>query len=212
MNQSSSASFNVLVLSFIISILAHYIFSYIKIEHKSPKTVTSSFQNLPLEIDKVNDYIDLNNVQLPIEYVPFSASHLELSAMSTDIASAIIKAATGASDDNKIYKSVQGYYSLNLKEASLKRFLYEVRKQIEIHKYADTTQGENLVGNVTVQFEILLDGSFINTKLYNSSGTESLDNAAVSAVVAASGKVKRPKILGSTTLPMTATIKYQFGL
>ncbi|WP_300684439.1 TonB C-terminal domain-containing protein [uncultured Bilophila sp.] len=61
-------------------------------------------------------------------------------------------------------------------------------------------------------FIVRPDGTFTEPELRLSSGSPRLDEAARRAVLAASGKVKRPALIGSGPIPVMLHVKYQYGL
>ena len=56
------------------------------------------------------------------------------------------------------------------------------------------------------------DGTFTDPVLRASSGSPQLDASARRAVLAASGKVRRPAIIGTEPIPVILHVKYQYGL
>ncbi len=106
-----------------------------------------------------------------------------------------------------------GTYSLNRTRTALHRYLLSVREEIEKNKYVSTPSSySRLVGNVKIGFSISGDGLFSNVRILESSGDEALDRSALSAIIIASGKPKRPKNTGYKTIQTSAVIKYQYGL
>jgi TonB family protein len=69
-----------------------------------------------------------------------------------------------------------------------------------------------LLGVATCSFTIGPDGAFHDIGLYSSSGHPELDRAAIQSVRAASGKVRRPAIIGPEPIPVILDVKYQYGL
>jgi TonB family protein len=72
-----------------------------------------------------------------------------------------------------------------------------------------------LLGVATCSFIIGRDGAFSDIELFSSSGHPELDNAALRAVQAASGRVQRPAIIGqepirsfSMSIPVRAALAY----
>lgn len=69
-----------------------------------------------------------------------------------------------------------------------------------------------LIGVVSYVVLILPDGNFAEPRLRRSSGDPRLDAAAARAIRAASGKVKRPRIIGLDPINVILEVKYQYGL
>lgn len=70
----------------------------------------------------------------------------------------------------------------------------------------------DLIGVATYTFLVRPDGSFTEPELRVSSGDPRLDASALRAIRAASGKVRRPVLLGIAFIPVTLQVKYQYGL
>ncbi|MCQ2444293.1 MAG: TonB family protein [Mailhella sp.] len=71
---------------------------------------------------------------------------------------------------------------------------------------------EDLIGVAVCAFDIHADGGFSEPSVLRSSGDARLDDAALRAIRAAGGAVKRPAILGTDVIRMTLEVKYQYGL
>lgn len=207
-NKSRPQSVNVLLLSVIFSVVAHLIFAYSHFDMSSDLVHSTNIE----QSSDMQQSITSKNIRLPIEFIPFAASSVKLSFTSTDTIRQIIEEANASAEEARQLPKLQGYYSFNDRQAILKRYLGEIRQHIEAGKYTAALQGSTLVGNVTLHFDILVDGSFNNVAIVRTSGVNALDRAALSAVVSASGQVKRPKVIGAKGISMSATIKYQFGL
>ena len=82
----------------------------------------------------------------------------------------------------------------------------------EVHSRRLETGGTGLIGVALCSFLILPDGTFSEPALRASSGDPRLDAAALRAVRAASGKVRRPALIGTDPIPMTLQVKYQYNL
>lgn len=70
----------------------------------------------------------------------------------------------------------------------------------------------DLIGVAKWQFTILADGSFTAPLLVCGSGSAALDETARRAIIAASGTVKRPAIIGTEDILMTLDVKFQHAL
>ena len=70
----------------------------------------------------------------------------------------------------------------------------------------------HFVGVASYAFTVRADGSFTAPVLRQSSGSPDLDAAARRAIIAASGSVKRPDILGAADIPVLLHVKYQYEL
>ena len=97
-----------------------------------------------------------------------------------------------------------------MKRKAFLQFLTEVETAIHTRRFERGTA--NLIGLAQCTFIIQPDGHFAAIDLQKSSGNPQLDAAALYAVRAASGVVKRPKIIGPDPIPMTVQVKYQYGL
>lgn len=198
-----------LLLAAILSIVVHLMLAYSHIDMNSSVVLSTNVgQNSSNDPQAINT----ENMRLPIEFIPFDANSVELSFTSTDTIRKIVEEANAEGGKDRQLLKLQGYYSFNNRQVILKRYLAEVRQYIEAGKYTAALQRNVLVGNVTLHFDILVDGSFNKVAIVKVSGIEALDHAALSATIAASGKVKRPKAIGSNAISMYATIKYQYGL
>ena len=69
-----------------------------------------------------------------------------------------------------------------------------------------------LIGVAEYMFTVRPDGTFTDPVLRASSGSPELDASARRAVLAASGKVRRPAIIGTEPIPVILHVKYQYGL
>ena len=98
----------------------------------------------------------------------------------------------------------------NMKRKAFLQFLTEVETAIHTRRFERGTA--DLIGLAQCTFIIQPDGHFAAIDLQKSSGNPQLDAAALYAVGAASGVVKRPKIIGPDAIPMTVQVKYQYGL
>lgn len=70
----------------------------------------------------------------------------------------------------------------------------------------------SLIGVATYAFVVEEDGRFRDIRLHAPSGNSRLDEAARRAVLAASGTVKRPAIIGHDPVAVLVQVKYQYGL
>lgn len=101
------------------------------------------------------------------------------------------------------------------KMAERRRMLY--RRYIEdvsslIHAHRLDSGRKDLIGIALVVFHADAAGRFFDVSLKKSSGSDALDNAALRAVRAASGKVKRPKELGTHDITIFEEVRFQYGL
>ncbi|NCC05027.1 MAG: hypothetical protein EOM37_13530 [Proteobacteria bacterium] len=96
---------------------------------------------------------------------------------------------------------------------ALRQYVSCVREAIEQRKFQPSRQGlENLIGNARYSVTIAPDGSFNDIRLVRTSGEALLDRTAQLGILAASGVVKRPKIIGNAPLHLSVTVKYQHSL
>ncbi len=82
----------------------------------------------------------------------------------------------------------------------------------EVHSRRLETGSTGLIGVATCSFVIRPDGTFSEPAVHTSSGDPDLDAAALRAIRAASGKIRRPAIIGTDPVPMTLQVKYQYNL
>lgn len=96
---------------------------------------------------------------------------------------------------------------------ALRQYVACVREAIEQRKFQPRRQGlENLIGNARYVVTIAPDGSFNDIRLVRTSGGALLDRTAQLGILAASGVVTRPKIIGNAPLHLSVTVKYQHSL
>ncbi|MBN2804883.1 MAG: energy transducer TonB [Deltaproteobacteria bacterium] len=78
-------------------------------------------------------------------------------------------------------------------------------------KYPLAAQRMGITGIVTISFVVESNSSFSKVVIRNSSGHEILDKAALETVVGLSGKLQRPRELGSVDLKTSVVLKYEFN-
>ena len=83
---------------------------------------------------------------------------------------------------------------------------------LEIHAHRLDFGRRDLIGIAVFDFVVDADGFFTGVKLRKSSGDPMLDDVARRAVLAASGRVKRPKILGPMPIAVEEEVRFQYGL
>jgi TonB family protein len=93
-----------------------------------------------------------------------------------------------------------------------KRYFQRVRDTVERYKFQYDADLSGLLGNALYSFRILPDDTFADIRLRRSSGDPLMDAAALNAIRSASGKVKRPKIVGRQTFLMSIAVKYQLSM
>lgn len=91
-----------------------------------------------------------------------------------------------------------------------RQYLEEVNALIHAHRL--DSGRKDLIGIALVVFHADAGGRFFGIKLKKSSGDKVLDEAALRAVRAASGKVKRPKELGTHDITIFEEVRFQYGL
>lgn len=151
-------------------------------------------------------------VEIPIEFIPQRAQAVTQTTMPGEIVRSIVEEAKQKGAESGLTNQRTGHYSFVRRQALMKRYLSEVREEIETHKYAAVSNRRALVGNVTISFKILSDGSFRGANVIGTSGFAVLDRAGLVAVEMSSGKVKRSQVTGSRSITTTVVIKYQYGL
>jgi TonB family protein len=98
----------------------------------------------------------------------------------------------------------------NMQRRAFLEFLDAVDETVHAHRLDGGDTG--LLGVATCAFTIGADGAFHDVRLYSGSGHPELDRAAIRAVHAASGRVRRPAIIGPEPIPVILDVKYQYGL
>jgi protein TonB len=99
-----------------------------------------------------------------------------------------------------------------LRRQALAQYLRKVHEAVERRKFLHGEHLAHLIGNVLYSFRILPDDTFVDIRLKRSSGDPVLDRAARSAILAASGRVKRPEIIQGQTLSLSIAVKYQLNM
>lgn len=82
----------------------------------------------------------------------------------------------------------------------------------EIHAQRLRAGGSDLIGLCEVRFAIDESGTFFDIRLHRSSGNPALDRAALRAVRAASGRVKRPAGIAEGVLNVAEEVRFQYAL
>jgi TonB family protein len=98
----------------------------------------------------------------------------------------------------------------DLRRKAFLRFLQDVDDAVHAGRLQEGASG--LIGAGEVGFTIFKDGTFRNIRLISTSGRPRLDAFALRAVRAASGKIRRPAIIGYEPIPVNLQVKYQYGL
>ncbi len=96
------------------------------------------------------------------------------------------------------------------RRAAFLRYLEDIDDCVHAHRLDGGETG--LIGVAKYAVTVLADGTFTEPVLLSSSGSAKLDEAAKRAIQAASGKVKRPAIIGTEPIPVLLYVKYQYGL
>ena len=93
------------------------------------------------------------------------------------------------------------------------KYLLYLREAVEKNKYQPPqSRYYRLIGNTTVAFDILADGTFQHIRTLRSSGDELLDRTALKAIAFTNGTYKRPTWSGRQVLHVSFILKYQYGL
>lgn len=151
-------------------------------------------------------------MEIPIEFIPQRAQAVTQTTVPGEVVRSIVEEAKQKGTDVGPASQPVGHYSFLRRQTLLKRYLAAVREEIETHKYAAISNHRTLVGNVTISFKILSDGSFRSANVLSTSGSAVLDRAGLVAVQTSSGKVNRSQATGSRSITTTVVIKYQYGL
>lgn len=99
-----------------------------------------------------------------------------------------------------------------LRRQARRRYFQQVREAIERRKFQSGDDLSGLIGNALYTFRIRANDTFADIRLKRSSGDPILDQAALHAIRAASGTVKRPAILGKQRFSLSVAVKYQYSL
>jgi hypothetical protein len=89
-------------------------------------------------------------------------------------------------------------------------YLEDLEAAVHAHRLDGGEQG--LIGVAVFAFSVRPDGSFSVPALRQTSGAAVLDAAARRAILAVSGTVKRPPVLGDGDIPVVLDVKYQYDL
>ena len=96
------------------------------------------------------------------------------------------------------------------KRQAFLRYLDDIDEAVHARRLDGGETG--LIGVAEYMFTVRPDGTFTDPVLRASSGSAQLDASARRAVLAASGKVRRPAIIGTEPIPVILHVKYQYGL
>ena len=96
------------------------------------------------------------------------------------------------------------------KRQAFLRYLDDIDEAVHARRLDGGETG--LIGVAEYMFTVRPDGTFTDPVLRASSGSPQLDASARRAVLAASGKVRRPAIIGTEPIPVILHVKYQYGL
>lgn len=104
----------------------------------------------------------------------------------------------------------RGQEGANRRRSALKQYLEQVSNAV--HNNRKATANTQLIGSAQFRITIAQDGTFSEITQIRTSGDKTLDADADAAIRRASGKVRRPRILGSAPIVTNMAVKYQFGL
>ena len=96
------------------------------------------------------------------------------------------------------------------KRQAFLRYLDDIDEAVHARRLDGGETG--LIGVAEYMFTVRPDGTFTDPVLRASSGSPQLDASARRAILAASGKVRRPAIIGTEPIPVILHVKYQYGL
>jgi len=105
-----------------------------------------------------------------------------------------------------------GDVGVDRKKQALARYFRNIKKEINLNKFSGLGDTLQMIGNTRYSFIIDAKGNFFSVSLVKSSGNPLLDKAARAAIDIAGQKVKRPDSTGTTPIPLSVTVKYQYGL
>ncbi|TIH15940.1 hypothetical protein D0S45_10195 [Marinifilum sp. JC120] len=136
-------------------------------------------------------------ITLPIDF--------DIPAASSTDSMVLEQGATRNSDKNNAEERAR-----RLERLAKKRYLKQIREAVEQRKFlTEKADLSGLIGNVQYFFHIRPDDTFSEIRLVRSSGSQHMDKAAGRAIAAASGVVKRPRILQGQSFTLKITVKYQ---
>ncbi len=91
-------------------------------------------------------------------------------------------------------------------------YLQTVRDELVRRKiYPLAAQRLGLTGSVSLSFIVKPDGTFCEVRVKRSSGSELLDQAAMETVLALSGTIRRPALIGEHPLKTSVVLRYELG-
>jgi len=91
-------------------------------------------------------------------------------------------------------------------------YLQTVRDELARRKiYPVAAQRLGLTGSVSLSFIVKPDGTFCEVRVKRSSGSELLDQAAMETVLALSGTLRRPALIGEHPLKTSVVLRYELG-
>lgn len=132
--------------------------------------------------------------------------------ISTDSLDALVSTQTGALALGS-FATAPGPNEEKLAERRRQAYMqYLEDVSLEIHSHRLDFGHTDLIGIVTYSFLINSDGRFEDIRLRISSGHPQLDEVAKRAIEVSSGKVKRPKILGTHRIGVVQEVRFQYGL
>ena len=112
--------------------------------------------------------------------------------------------------DSRAAPDVQARKHADRKRQAFLRYLDDIDEAVHARRLDGGETG--LIGVAEYMFTVRPDGTFTDPVLRASSGSPQLDASARRAVLAASGKVRRPAIIGTEPIPVILHVKYQYGL
>ena len=134
-------------------------------------------------------------------FVPIDLSKLDTISMSEHGAFSMEGLTAEAQEANQIARAKRKAYHTYLDQVA-----------DAIHRHRLDTGHTNLIGLTLYSFDINASSRFENIVLRRSSGNIQLDQTARQAIMAASGEIKRPKILGNKTLTIFQEVRFQYDL
>lgn len=135
------------------------------------------------------------------QFVRLSAESLDAIVTAESGALALGAFTSGASDEAKLAERRREAYLQYLEDIAA-----------EIHSRRLDFGRTNLIGIAVFAFSVDERGAFRDIRLTASSGKPELDRVARLAIEASSGRVRRPKLLGSDPIAVVQEVRFQYGL
>lgn len=135
---------------------------------------------------------------------------IEIDMQNLDVVQTVAKEGVGLQSFTPDTAGEEAAKIAQKKRQAYLRYLEEVAH--EIHSRRLKFGRTDLIGIATFEFVIDAQGRFSNVRLVETSGRPELDRIADLAIRDASGKVKRPGLIGTNPIRLTHEVRFQYGL